>query len=368
MISSALIGQSFVFPTDFFFDSRNQTKIALDSNSQQFHNNILPIINGQVIYSQQNSALFVPNKKIVGRKILNEDLIEIKHIDFETGYPRKTYIAISPLLNFQVGLDLSKINSLHPYNTAEKIYTNTRGLLLKSSVGAKIFLESIFLENQSSLLEYQDTFALKNNIIPGSGRWKKFKLNGYDYAMASGYFLFKVNKNFLFQAGHGKHKIGSGYRSLLLSDNSFTYPYIRLTQNWWKGKIQYTNIYAVLMNLNAGGTTTPFGTERLFQKKAASFQHVSVNFNKYINISLFQSLIWEKPDSTNKQKISAEYFNPLIFSNIALYRLNTSKKKNCMAGFELVVRPLKNLNVYFQLAIDEIGRVTSLANKTGFET
>lgn len=63
MISSALIGQSFVFPTDFFFDSRHQTKIALDSNSQQFHNNILPIINGQVIYSQQNSALFVPNKK-----------------------------------------------------------------------------------------------------------------------------------------------------------------------------------------------------------------------------------------------------------------------------------------------------------------
>lgn len=61
--------------------------------------------------------------------------------------------------------------------------------------------------------------------------------------MASGYVSYSSNKHFNFQVGHGKHFVGDGYRSLLLSDNALNYPYARITSTF--GKLQYTNLYAV---------------------------------------------------------------------------------------------------------------------------
>ena len=49
------------------------------------------------------------------------------------------------------------------------------------------------------------------------------------------------------QFGHGKHFIGDGYRSLFLSDNSFNYPFLRIETKL--GKLQYTNLYAELQDI-----------------------------------------------------------------------------------------------------------------------
>ena len=38
-----------------------------------------------------------------------------------------------------------------------------------------------------------------------------------------------------------------GYRSLLLSDNSFNYPFLRLQSNF--GKFQYTNLYCEFQDM-----------------------------------------------------------------------------------------------------------------------
>ena len=64
--------------------------------------------------------------------------------------------------------------------------------------------------------------------------------------MASGYISFMPHRAVNLQFGTGKHFIGEGYRSLLLSDNSFNYPYLRATSRWFKDKVQYTNIFASL--------------------------------------------------------------------------------------------------------------------------
>ena len=358
MLPFSGITQSFIFPGDFFFDSETQRNISGDSAALTYHTTLLPLNNALKIYGQRNDDLFIKDRKWFGRKLFNEDLIELNHTDVQSGWPRKFLLNISPLFHFQAGLDLADTAN-------EKLYINSRGVILKGVIHDKITFESVFLENQSTLPLYQDSLAQSSLIIPGNGRWKKFNANGYDYAMASGYIKYAPCRYFNIQLGHGKHKTGNGYRSLLLSDNSFTYPYARFTHNWLKGKIQYTNIYAVLMNLTAGDVSIPQGTERIFQKKAAAFHHLSLNLSKYFNVSLFQSLIWNKADSMNRMKMDLAYFNPVIFSNAALYGLEDNR--NIMTGIDVSIRPIKSLLIFGQFVMDEAGNGNLLTNKTGWQ-
>jgi hypothetical protein len=264
-------------------------------------------------------------------------------------------LTIDPLFNFQIGRDFN--DSLN-----EKIYTNTRGVLAQGDIGAKFSFATSFYENQSTFQQYIDTFNRQYLVVPGQGRWKKFKLNGYDYAMANGYVSYSPCKITNIQMGHGKHFVGDGYRSLLLSDNAFNYPYLRIT-NAWKN-ISYTNLYTVFMNLTAGGVSTPVGTERLFQKKAGSFQMLNIAIAKKIQLGFFQGLIWQASDSLNRQKLNFNYFNPIIFSNALIYGLN--KPINVLVGATLKASFRKN-HLYAQFVADDFGAKNTLRNKVGYQ-
>jgi len=152
---------------------------------------------------------------------------------------------------------------------------------------------------------------------------------------------------------------------LLLSDNAFNYPYLRVTSEWFKGRLQYSNIYAVLMNLTTGGAITPKYTEPLFQKKAASFQYLSFNLNKRINIGLFQGLIWNGADSMNKQHLEWQYFNPIIFTNIAYYGLNN--KNNILIGGTANVKVTSAISFYGQFMADNLTDTTKFGNAIGYQ-
>ena len=89
--------------------------------------------------------------------------------------------------------------------------------------------------------------------------------------MASGSLVYTPKKWLSFQAGHGKNFIGDGYRSLLLSDNAFNYPYLRTTFTF--GKLQYNVMYASFQNILDGRYTLSAGSEPLFKKKQATFHY-----------------------------------------------------------------------------------------------
>jgi hypothetical protein len=100
------------------------------------------------------------------------------------------------------------------------------------------------------------------------------------------------------------------------------------------------------MNLSDGGTKIPVGTERIYQKKAASFQQVSWQINKMTNIYFFQGLIWKATDSNNVMHLNALYANPVIFTNLAAYGFNNSNYILTGGGWE--VKPLKKTSFYGQ--------------------
>lgn len=208
------------------------------------------------------------SKPLLYRKLKKESLFIVNDS------ADKFHLTIDPLFNFEFGKDLAD-------TSGEKLYKNTRGFIVRGSIGEKFAFESSFYENQATYTKYIDSYIASTNklfpqtanyqydVVPGQGRAKKFKTNGYDFAMASGYVSYSPIKMFNIQLGHGKHFVGDGYRSLLLSDNAFNYPYARITTTY--KNIQYTNLYTSFMNLTDGGVKTPAHTERLFQKKLEAF-------------------------------------------------------------------------------------------------
>ncbi len=126
----------------------------------------------------------------------------------------KFYLTIDPLFNFEAGVDAAD-------TSGEKLYKNTRGLLVRGDINKNFVFESSFLETQSAFPQYIDDYIastgsanLATAIVPGQGRSKLFRTNGYDYAMASGYISYSPSSFINIQLGHGKHFIGDGYRSL----------------------------------------------------------------------------------------------------------------------------------------------------------
>ncbi len=264
---------------------------------------------------------------------------------------------IDPLLNLQK-------NNLQSDTSTENLYTNSRGIIARGDIGTKVSFETSFWENQSFFPAYQDSFALQYGVIPGQGRWKKFKTTGYDYAMASGFLSWSVCNNFNVQVGHGKHFVGDGTRSLLLSDNSFNYPFARFTGWFGKNKnAQYTVMYSSFMNLTDGGVTTPLGTERLFQKKSGVFHHFTYRFLRTFEISVFQGAIFEHADSTNKQNLNFWYYNPVMFASMAKYGLKDTN--NYMIGFTFRADVFRTASIYGQFVMDELG--SGFQAKTGFQ-
>ncbi len=95
--------------------------------------------------------------------------------------------------------------------------------------------------------------------------------------MASAYLSVSVNKHINIQAGHGKHFVGNGHRSLLLSDLAFNAPFLRVNSNWFNGKLQYQNLYTVYQDLNRLSTTTV--SEGLCERKQAATHYLEFSPN-----------------------------------------------------------------------------------------
>lgn len=349
------VAQFYNLPNEYSFNLLTQKQLAKkDSN---IHSSIQPYI---PFFSQKYEH--VADTHRIFKYITDDpalDVMFIKHV-VRIEPPNENFkLRLDPILNLELGKDFADTIS-------RRLNNNTRGFIGSGSIGKNFYFETLFAENQSQFPNYIFNNAKLTTVIPGQGRWKAFKTNGFDYAFSSGFFSYQALKNLNIQVGHGKQKIGNGYRSLLLSDNAFNYPYARITQQWFKGRVQYSNIYAVFMNLvSANAILSPYA-ERLFQKKAASFQYLSINATKFLNISFFQGLIWQAGDTKNKQHLSWEYFNPIIYTNLTRFGLNT--KNNVLIGSDIKFKITNKLNIYGQIMLDDLSNTNTIGNSWGYQT
>ena len=184
----------------------------------------------------------------ITQKLFKEHFLVFQGEDF--------WCAIDPLLDLELGKDFSDANQSY-------IFWNTRGIRVQTKFFKNFGFETSIYETQAKLLDYQSNyvnshgeFRISNNsykqanaIIPGYARTKPFGDTGYDFAFAQGYFNYQPVSWLNIEAGNGNHFIGNGHRSLLLSDFTVNYPYLKPEFLFFKKRLQYNIIYASQQNL-----------------------------------------------------------------------------------------------------------------------
>ena len=310
----------------------------------------------QLIYAEE-SDLHTSFKSII-KSDLNFDVDSILESqiqsDYSNWYLRKMFsehffllkgedyrVVASPIINLTSGKEF-----IQEKNT----FTNTRGFVIEGDLGKKISFFSSFAENQSIFPDYLDAQIRKNLVVPGQGYARDFKETGFDYAMSSGYVSYRPNKMFAVQFGHGKHFIGDGYRSLLLSDNTFNYPYLRIQTTFWK--VQYTNLYTELQDINYFIDNGIVNYDVMgYAKKYMSSHYLSINATKKLNISLFESVIWKMNHAPGSSGFDVNYLNPIVM--LRPIEFSVGSPDNILVGINIKYKLPFSSYLYGQLLLDE---------------
>ncbi|MDP4261141.1 MAG: hypothetical protein Q8941_01305 [Bacteroidota bacterium] len=224
-------------------------------------------------------------------------------------------------------------------NNDQSLFLNTRGLILRGKIANKIGFSAYLTDNQERDPAYVQQWISDRNAVPGNGLYKTFKAaGGVDYFDARGYFTFNVTKYIDVAFGYDKNFIGNGHRSLFLSDFGDNNLFLKLNTRIWK--INYQNLF---MELNSG--TIRVG-DQLLPKKYAALHHLDVAVNKWMNIGLFEGVIFGRKDH-----FDFGYLNPIIF-----YRsieLQNGSYDNSVAGLDVKANIAHRFQVYGQLLLDE---------------
>lgn len=348
---SSLTAQQQVLPLNHRMSQEVEEGVsAVDNN---FHSSVKPYLYSWA-YDNVNDTLMSlisanRERKLLYRKLKTEHLFIV-----DTG---KFYLTVDILCNFEWGTDLADTSLAADTST---LYVNTRGFIIKGDIGEKVSFKTSFYENQAFFPTYLSEYISQNKVVPGAGRIKTFKQTGFDYAMSTGLVSITPVKSLNFQFGHGKNFIGDGYRSLLLSDNSFNYPFFKITTHF--GRFQYTNIFANFQNLNVELPTSPT-TEERFQRKLGTINHLNFIVNKRIHLGIFESIIWKASDSNGKWMYEDDYLNfinPVIM--VRPFQFGLNDKNNVLVGMNLKIKLADKMNLYAQAMLDD-----NKSQKYGFQ-
>ena len=180
-----------------------------------------------------------------------------------------------------------------------------------------------------------------------------------DYFDARGYFTFNAAKYIDFQFGYDKNFIGDGYRSLFLSDWGNSYLFLKINTRIWK--FNYQNLFMELMPQFEKG-----GRDTLLDRKYAAMHHLSMNVTKWLNIGLFEGIIFGR-----KNHYDLQYLNPVIF--LRHIEGTVGSPDNALAGIDFKANAFHKVSAYGQLMLDEfiLSQITKTtgywANKYGIQ-
>lgn len=300
-------------------------------------------------YVYQNSSEWsdyglIPSKKPILKHFYKyrSDLLHFQDYD-------DFMLKVSPVLRFELATE---------QNTKGLRYVNTRGLELRGMISEKIGFYAQLTENQSSYPNYAQNTVNANNAVPGEGRFKDFSstvgdslfARGSDYFGARGYVTFQPIERVRLTFGHDKNFIGNGVRSLILSDYSNSYLFLRLQTQVWK--LHYQNLFMELTDQFSQGN------DSLLTKKYAAIHHLSFNVNKWLNVGVSETVTFGRSNGFELQ-----YLNPIIFYRAIEYHLGSPD--NVMLAADWKANFLRRFSFYGQFVLDEFN-FGEIKNNTGW--
>jgi hypothetical protein len=255
------------------------------------------------------------------------DLYSIHNKDFDIHFNFTTS-------NF-IGRDHSASRDYAP--TDSTLWYTTRGVEIRGMINEKLGFYTYVADNQGRFPNYVNQLAAEASF-PGEG-FAKTTRNGKDFLSARGYITFRPLKSINLRFGHDHNTFGSGYRSLILSDNSSPYLFLRLDTQL--GRFHYTNLWTSMIDNSFVGF--------LRKKKFAAIHHLSVNLNDKINIGVFEAEVFNRDSVGGGYDLN--YLNPIIF-----YRYIESyigSQDNALLGFDLRWLVANKASIYGQFVLDE---------------
>lgn len=301
------------------------------------------------VLSQIEASLADSNRYILSRKPFLKHFYNTPANFFELN-ENYFHLRFNPILNFKIGGDPDEDQNL--------IY-NLRGAELRAGIDDRIYLYFSILETQASFQDYVNQRIERDRAIPGNGFFKDyedsfFNINqGYDFLNGQGYLAFNISPHVGLQFGYGRNFIGNGYRSVLLSDFSNNYLYLKL--NWKVWRFHYQNIFAEL-SLQAN-EDTPEG--EFIPKKYMAAHHFSFDILPNLNFGIFETVIFSRPNNFEFQ-----YLNPVILYRTVEQSLGSAD--NVLLGFDARWNFAGKFQLYGQFILDEFKFNELITNNQGW--
>jgi hypothetical protein len=306
----------------------------------------LPIIESDYNLNQriQDSSVFYSDFTIgLNRK----HMVELEGKDY--------FLTISPIGQISMGKDVMDTSNSF-------LYQNSRGILVEGDLFKNFSFSTSFFENQSRFSDFETKFISEhgeiytywygyqqqNGVVPGAARTKPFKINAFDYAYAIGSLIYKPIKQLSIIVGNNQQFIGSGYRSMLLSDNSCGSPYLRLD---YKLNSKWTLNYLRARHMNLVRKKTYNTVEAYYQPKGFSANYISYQLTKESSISFFEGSTWSMGDS-----LSTKSLNPLFFLPIPGMSALISKNTYSIYGLNYSQIFYSKFRMYAQFAVGSGGK------------
>jgi hypothetical protein len=294
----------------------------------------------------ERSSLLKDTGSWIGRKLWNEHFFEVAGENY--------WFVVDPGVDLQLGKD-----------TGEDINTfnNTRLVAINGGVGKQLTFGATIQESQGRFAEYFNREITQRapdggnpGIVPGRGIAEDGGENIYDYPVATGYINYKPSKYFNLQLGHGQHFIGDGYRSLVLSDNSQPFPYVKVNAKFWK--LDYTVLYTSLRDVRSEVTA-----DDSFRTKYMVHHYLSWNATKRLTLGFFESVLWQ---DDNGRGFDFNYLNPVIFYQTV--ELETgSRGGNALLGITGKFKLSDQVTAYGQLVLDEFSSESVISGNGGYQ-
>lgn len=293
-----------------------------------------------------DSAAVIASGSWFHRKFFNEHLVQVKQKDFN----------LNADIIFDEYIGSSKrpakgVSGGVPKSTTTP-FMNTRGYELSGNVSDKFYFETAFYENQGRFGGYVDSFIRTNRVVPGQSAYKNVGDGlGFDFSISETRLMYKPSKYFLFDLGYGKNFIGDGYRSMLMSDWAYNYPYLKTSVNL--GKFQYNFMWSQYIS---DRNPTYNSYDEQFRKWSQTF-YIDWKATKRLSIGLFESVIWPDQDSMRRSDRSAWIASPIIFVHGS--KSPSGVQNNVIIGTNLKYKIFNKTHLYGQFAINQSGDFNS---------
>jgi len=228
----------------------------------------------------------------------------------------------------------TRLFGLSSFNKDNQVdYSYLIGLSFNTNLTSKLNLIAFYdyLDGNCNLVikNYQDSLGI---YYPGFGlRNNRFQFNA----------KYLANKFITIDLGYGKQFIGDGYQSLLLSDVSSSYPFLKLSTEF--GPIKYYNLYTTFINPNM----VNYG-----RKKHATLHYLDFAITQRIHLGIFESILWQSKSEVVNKGYELAYLNPVIFYRPVEFSKQSSKG-NALMGVDFNIK-FSCLTFYSQFMLDDL--------------